>query len=391
MKIKPNHFLLPTEKSIKPWDKCFLGVEGPNITERLDLSDIGIAYTDYYISRLVLTSNAQDVPLYFEGLETELVFLMVRVRKDAEHNPYYPYDDLIGNYDTLKHITYYFSDFTGNTHVLSEFFIQTGSYINKIPTIYFNNPNNFDVVLDVFGAILEKSAPTPPYTGTTYYSNLYFESIISDEFVFSGITGSTALHLLNEFFIVENIFPYTGITSVIKNIDTLTISIICNGQIYALNFLTEFDFYQAYSRIKWVMNGSEFRFLEQNYVYQNNSGYTGYDVQIPTIYIQSGMTNTLGISKENILRFFVSGVTDYWDGSLDITGATSVLTRYSNPVSLTGITEEGFYQLDISYFDNANNSKTQTILFFVGFLFSLPGSVWDDTAIWDDNTYFMFL
>lgn len=390
MKIKPNELLRPTEKSIKPWERQFIGVEGPNITELLNLDDLMIPYSDYYISRMTLSSNASNIPLYFEGIEQGLVFLMIRVRKDSEHNPQFPYDRLYNSYDTLKHITYYFSGFTGNTQAISEFFIQTGSYANTIPTIYLNNPNSFEVVLDVFGAILDKPPAPIPYTGTTYYQNLYFESVISDEFIFSGITGSTALYLLDEYFNISSILPYTEITSIVKDVETFMITIICNGQIYELNFLTEFDFYQAYSRIKWVMNGSEYRFLEQDYVYQNNSGYTGYDVQIPTIYIQSGMTNTLGVSKENILEFFISGVTDYWDGSLDITGATSVLTRYSNPVSLTGLTNEGLYQMDFSYYDNANNYVSDSIIFSVNYLFSHSGSTWLGDYIWYKDIYFIF-
>lgn len=389
MKIKPNERLRPTEKTIKPWERQFIGVEGPNVTEVLNLDDIGIAYSDYYISRITLPTNAVDIPLYWEGLEEELVFLMIRVRKDSEHNPHFPYDRLPNSYDTLKHITYYFSGFTGNTHAISEFFIQTGSYTNKIPTIYLNNPNSFEVVLDVFGAILDKPPIQPPYTGTTYYQNLFLESIVSDELIFGDYTGSTALYILDEYFGVGDILPYTGITSIEKDVDNLILTIISEGHIFQLEFLTELDFYQAYSRIKWVMNNTQTRFLNQDFVYQENSGYTGYDIEIPQIYIQSGMTPSIGTSKAEILEFFISGVTDFWDGNLDITGATSILNKYSNPVSLTGLTGDGLYQIQFTYFDNANNEASDVILFSVNFPFSESGATWLDSSINYDDIYFI--
>lgn len=353
MQISPNEFLRPIEKSIKPYERKFISVEGPNIIDSLFLDDIAIAYSDFYTSRMVLDANSNNTPLYFDGLEQELIFLLIRVRKDTEYDPN-------NVYDISKNITYHFSGFTGNTHSIGEFFIQTGSYNNKIPEIFLNNPNSFDVVLDVFGSILEKVVVTI-YTGTTLYQNLYLESVISDQFISGSTTGSTSIQVIS-----GDTIPYTGITNITKDVENLNIT-ITNSQIYILNFLTEFDFYQAYSRIRWVMLNSDNRFLTQDYIYENNSGYTGVDEQSPIIYYYPNTTemptgSTLGfLTKNQILEHFISGVTDYWDGDLSITGATSVLNCVGSPISLTGISQEGIYEIVYKYYDNANNYTGATI------------------------------
>lgn len=376
MQIKPNSLLKPTEKSIKPWDRKFISVEGPNTIDSLFLDDIAIGYSDFYISRQVLGALKSDIPLYFNGLEEELIFLMVRVRKDTDDNP-------TKDYDITKHITYYFSGFTGDTQAINTFFIQTGSYQNKVPRIFFNNPNDFDVVLDVFGAILEKTTTATPTTGVTTCNNLWYESIISDQFPNSvtSITGSTALKTVlfgvdgyvedyvDDYFegAICSTIAYTGITNISKDVDNLRIIITGDTQIYILNFLTEYDMQQGYSRIKWVMSDPNNRFLDVDYVYENNSGITGVDVQVPIIYYYpSGTTTptgaTLGVlTKNQILEHFISGVTDYWDGNLVITGATSKLNKIGSPVSLTGITDEAIYEITFTYTDNANNSIGATI------------------------------
>lgn len=359
MQIRPNHFLKPTEKNIKPWERDFISVNGPNIIDFLSLNDIAIAYSDFYISRQVLASSKKDIPLYFDGVEGKLSFLLVRVRKDTEDNPYY-------SYDITKNITYYFSGATDDVQPINSFFIQSGSYGNKIPQIYFNNPNNFDVVLDVFGAVLEKTTITTS-SGITNYQNLYLEDIISDQIISGTNTGSTSLVLTG---ITESIsIPYTGITNIIKDLYSLTLTAITNTQIYEFNFLTEFDFYQAFSRISWVMDDFDNRFLTENYIFENNSGKTGIDVQEPIIYYygNSGTTitptgSTLGYyTKIQILEHFISGVTDYWDGNLDITGCTAYLTKSGSSENLTEITEDGLYEISYTYTDNANNSTGATI------------------------------
>jgi len=377
MQIRPNRLLTPTEKSIKPWERSFISVEGPNNIDELLLNDIAIGYSDFYLSRQVLFSNTKNIPLQFNGLEEELIFLMVRVRKDSEDNPHL-------DYDITRNITYYFSGFTGDTQAINTFFIQTGSYENKVPRIFFNNPNEFNVVLDVFGAILEKTTTSISNTGVTVCSNLWLESVISDQVPdnISSITGSTALKTIlfnidgyvdddyvDDYFEDDicSTIPYTGITNIVKDLDNLRITITGDTQVYILNFLTEFDLHQAYSRIKWVMSDPDNRFLDVDYVYESNSGITGIDTQVPIIYYYpSGTTtptgSTLGVlTKNQVLEHFISGVTDYWDNNLDITGATSYLTKLGSPVTLTGTSEEGIYEIEYTYTDNANNFTGATI------------------------------
>jgi len=189
--IVPNDLLNPTEKTIKNWNCSFIAVEGPNVLDKLSLEDLAIPYESQYRSRVVLKAGETDQPLIYGFIGKAVTFLMVKVTYDSENDPYYQYEEEKYN------ITYYFEN-DPVLRPLGRLLIMTGSADNKIPQIYFNNPLDYDVILDVLHATIDAE-----YSGSTYTG---FSMADLSDVLFSGLTSGDTLQY--------NGFYWTNVTGV---------------------------------------------------------------------------------------------------------------------------------------------------------------------------------
>jgi len=377
MKIVPNSLLKPTEKCIKVWNCSYIAVEGPNTLGKISLEDIAIPYESQYRGRMVLNAGATDQPLLFEGfLGTEVSFVMIKVTYDSENDAYY-------RYEKEKYaITYRYTDET-TTRPIGRLLILTGSDTNKIPQIYLNNPYEYDVTLDILMANFTQEDFTYSNLNETTFSNLYYNSVISNESFIYGVpyTGSSQLVVLNDSTLPVMYIPYTNIASTEIDISTRKITITTlNAEYIVLKFLTDFDTYQAYSRITWVQQSDGFssgayRFMDEDYVYYMNSGSTGADTIAPVIsYNQSSGTTipsvvTLPLYHESYTGWtsdqlkinIISGVTDNWDGEISFSDVSSIINKSASIPTLSSITEEGLYRIIFEVRDIANNLTSDSI------------------------------
>jgi len=377
MKIVPNSLLKPTEKCIKVWNCSYIAVEGPNVLGNLSLEDIAIPYESQYRGRMVLNPKSTDQPLLFEGfLGTDVTFVMVKVTYDSENDEYY-------RYEKEKYaITYRYADET-TIRPIGRLLVLTGSETNRIPQIYLNNPYEYNVTLDILMANIKQ--PDFEYTNLdeTVFSNLYYNSIITNESFIYGVpyTGSTQLIVLNETSQPIMYIPYTNIISTSLDIATKKIIITTlNSETIVLEFLTEFDMYQAYSRINWVQqtdgfSSGAYRFMTEDYVYLMNSGITGSDTISPQIiYNQTSGTTipnviTLGLchetytgwTSEQLKDVIISDVLDNWDGDISFDDVLSIINKHGSFPVLSAITSEGLYRIKYEVRDIANNLTSDLI------------------------------
>jgi len=381
MKIVPNNLLKPTEKCIKVWNCSYIAVEGPNITGQISLEDIAIPYTSQYRSRLVLNANSTDQPLLYGFLGQEVTFLMIKVTYNQELDPYYRYEKEKYN------ITYYYEN-EDTLRPIGRLLILTGSDTKKIPQIFLNNPYENEVVLDILMATLEQSDISISQVQTTTFTNLYYSNVISNESFIYGVpyTGSSQLVVLNNESNPVLYIPYSNISATELDISTkkITITTIVNDQDIVLKFLTDFDTYQAYSRISWVretdgLTEGAYRFMTTDEVYYQNSGSTGVDTIVPEIYYYStsgttipsgmtlplvhlsGVTSVTGWTKSDLRLAILSGVTDNWDGNIDINDVSVQLNKSGSIATIDSITTVGTYRIIFSVSDIANNIRTDTI------------------------------
>lgn len=377
MKIVPNSLLNPTEKCIKVWNCSYIAVEGPNILGKISLEDIAIPYESQYRGRMVLNANSTDQPLLFEGfLGTNVSFVMIKTTYDSENDPYY-------RYEKEKYaISYRYSDET-TTRPIGRLLILTGSDTNKIPQIYLNNPYEYKVTLDILMANVAQDDFTYTNLNETTFSNLYYNSVVSNESFIYGVpyTGSSQLIVMNDESLPVMYIPYSNIASTELDISVKTITLTTlNSESVVLKFLTDFDTYQAYSRIIWVQQADGFasgayRFMTSDYVYYMNSGSTGADTVPPSIVYNDTSGTTIpsvvalqlyhstytGWTSDQLKTRIISGITDNWDGNISFSDVNTIINKSGSIPTLSSITTEGLYRIIFEVRDIANNLTSDSI------------------------------
>jgi hypothetical protein len=396
-RIVTNNLLQPTKRVITNWKNDFMTSDGPNLSAKINLGDIGIPYDSHYRTRIVLPAGENDYLLNY-GILEYATFLLIKVTyngnyDDAMEDDYDPYYRWEPNQD--YNIQYYYEGNSGATKPIGRLLLLSGSYLNKLTKIYLNNPLDYDVVLDILHADVEETKSIPISSAITI-SNLYFSSIITNKVdcdVTIGVTGSTAFFIyeiepmtpsgytLNEYYV-----PFNSILSIVKDSTNIYLNTIKYTLI--LKFLTDFDCDQSYSRMLFVFTSVDCVYLTENNIYINGglipdlSG-VGYDMIPPIIYynspisgtswIGSGTTvpvnvylhlyhdNIKGWTLDSLRLLFISDVTDTIDGNIPLNSIIFILNKNASSVPMTEIIDNGIYDIYISVTDNANNNTTHNI------------------------------
>ena len=384
-----------TLKSIINWNTTFMTTDGPNVTTmKIGLEDFGIPYDTHYRSRIVLPAGSENYFLHY-GLLENVTFLLIKVTYNGNYD-FPAEDDFDPNYRYEKetyNINYYFEGNSGITYPIGKLLLLNGSFTTPLTKIYLNNPLDYDVVLDVLQANIDPPKSPVPSSAVTI-SNLYWNDIITDQITCSGNTGFTGstMFIISEFIPVvpsgftinEYYIPYDTIISFNKDMNYPIIFLYTTSYTIYLHFLTQFDCDQAYSRMMFAFAGyPTCRYLTSDNIYESNSALTsgstsGTDTIPPIIYynssihwIGSGITiptniilslsGTTGLTISDLKTLFISGITDSWDGNIDLSSITFNLYENGYPSTLTGITHDGIYNIVISVIDNAGNNITNYI------------------------------
>lgn len=382
-RIVTNNLLQPTRRVISNVNSVFMTSDGPNLSAKIDLVNMGIPYDSHYRSRIVLPANTNDYFLHYGTLEN-VTFLLIKVTYNGNYDFYNEDDfDPLYRYEPNNYnINYYFEGNSGITYPIGRLLVLNGSFTTPLTKIYLNNPLDYDVVLDVLHANIDPPKLSPTSSAITF-PTLFYTNIITNTVSCNGSTGSTSFIITdNNTYYLE--VPYITILSIVKNSSTDTITLTTTNRVITLKFLTEFDFYQAYSRMMFAYSSYpniDCRYMEEEHVYLNGNevtcitGFTGIDIVSPIIYYNSSSNWTgsgttvptnvklhyvhngiTGWTSEQLKYLFISGITDCWDGVIPITAVTMDIYKKGSTQSISGITEEGIYNIVFSYYDNANNS-----------------------------------
>ena len=236
---------------------------------------------------------------------------------------------------------------------MDKIMILTGSEYRRIPQIYFNNPSNTrSITLDIMMANLEQANITNIATPTVF-DNLYWNSVNTNTVWYGSVSGSTQLEIYNNNNGTELIIPYPNIDTI--KIEGKNIIITTDSDKIVLNFLSEFNRKQAYSRINWVLQNSTNRFMNQNS--------PGLDIYGPMInFIPSGMTQIISTdivtSYDDIRNYWVSGATDDRDGWMDKSNVSLIIRQQGTVSELSAITSDGYYEILFMVSDMAGNQTT---------------------------------
>lgn len=353
MIIQPNKMLVPSPRMICFNNCTIITTDGPNIVSKVDLSDLNIDYYNKTYARMVLNPQSSNQPVLFGAIGSETTFIIMKFTYDET--------DPKGTIEEDLYVQYWLADNPSDIRYANKLLLLTGNSTNRIPQIYLNNPIDYTVYVDIFMSNLEPiglsfTSVIPTYT----YSDLYFSNIISD---IDSNSGSTKLYITDSDDVTQTIISYDSIVTQTVDYDNTSIILTTSGSTIILDFINEFEMNQANSRILWVMYSESDRYLSKSSPYPDvnapvvdtYSGLTAIDLT-GTTYIYS-KSDDKTVMPSDILYYFVSGVTDDRDDDMSISDAT-VYIRNSEMDIVTGITEDGDYDVLIIYTDNANNTST---------------------------------
>jgi len=360
-KITPSTLLGATSKVIKPYECSFIATEGPNIMGKVNMAGLEIPYDSFFTSKMELTKDV-EAPIMYGFLGNNVTFVMIKVTYAAD-NP--QCCDETDNY-----IEYWFTDAPSTVRHIGEIMILTGNSDHKIPQIYLKNTTENTVFVEIMVADYETAATAIDTTTYSTFSNLYWNSIITDQiysYTTGGTwsTGSTELIILDDAGEYQSIIKYSKITNIEKT-EATKLSLFTATDNIVLDFVSEFHSYQALSRMNWAQEGQvgsitqSLRFMDVDL--------PGIDTAAPIITLHTGATSTgmtlsgaTSITHEDLKEYWVESVWDYdddsdlRDGEIDIDNVEVVIRLDGSLVPLAAIIADGDYTITFSVKDLANN------------------------------------
>lgn len=218
----------------------FIAIDGANIVDRLTVSDLRMPYKQLLKSRILLKAGQTNYLLNHLGLGDNATFLAIK----AVYNTASVIEE--DNY-----ITWSFYDDLTKTYPMAQMLCLTGNSTNRIKQLYLTNPNTkYAVTLEVMVGVIDDS-----YTffndsinqSSTSFTNLEWTDIkthIQGESIKIMDKGTPSRPLIY--------MEITNIETIEKIGSILIIDDASYGTIF-LQFLTEYDAYQAHSLLNFII------------------------------------------------------------------------------------------------------------------------------------------
>ena len=364
---------------IKFLNSDIAAIEGPNTLERLIGGDIKIPFEQVLKGRIILKAGQTNYLMNHLGLGDNATFVAIFARYDSKS---------VNEED--NYIQYYYYDNPGTVRTMDQVMILTGNSTNRVPQLYFNNPNaNYNVQLDVMVAVIDDTYTffndTTNQTGLSFY-NLQCNSSIN----------SINTFITNESFVIfdtnspRNALAYittVDISSINISNDLIIIDSQTLGKIF-LQFITTFDANQAYSLINYIIQNSGIIVTGPNvdlipptvYFYSNvnnsstqsyismagltagvpyNTGITSSGITFSTTFSLSQfgelVYSSYTITKPILYNLLISGVADNRDGIIKMDDSDLLLEDYCSNV-IESIVTAGTYSLYFNVTDLAGNT-----------------------------------
>ena len=350
MRITSNK-LMQSNKNISVVNNCLFAAEGPNCVGKMDLSSLSVDYDSFFSANMTLQPQDKDTPIMYGFLGTEITFISIIAHYN--NNPQVCPPD--------SYIEYYFEDQPLIRHTFTDILILSGNDKHRIKQIYVYNPSEDTVVnLEIMVANVDINTISPLlYPTYNDIDGLSFNNIITDQIYGTNCTGSTQFEILDS-------LASTGSTNVVQmvisfgNIDimeikdnTILITTTSDDPI-RLVFLSEFNAQQAFSKMNWVIESSEDRYI--------TTSYPTIDTHSPVITFKPDpVLTTLPIDKNYLIWRYIESVVDDRDGIMNNNNVVITIVDTRNGEQLEEIVEDAKYLLTFSISDLAGNKTTETI------------------------------
>lgn len=371
MSCNSNQFFASSQ-FIKLLNSDIVAIDGANTIERL-IGNVRIPYKQVLRGRLILKKGQLGYLFNFLGMGDNATFIAVIATYDAKS---------VNEED--NYIEYYYSDDIGTIRYMDQLMILTGNSGNRIPQIYFNNPNiNYNVTLDVMVANIDDTytffTDTSNQSGLSFY-NLQCNSTVENIETFI-VNESVVIYDNN---IPRNPLVYltlNEISTIHLNGNILIIDENTIGKVY-LEFISESDAKQANSLFNYVANNANIIIQDLspkvdiyppiayfNYKVGNTGDYISFNGLTATAYDTSyGLTFSTSISlgtygtaygttltKSLLNTLLIGTVSDNRDGVMYLSDSNLILNDY-NSIVTESIVSTGTYSMLFNIADLAGNT-----------------------------------
>jgi hypothetical protein len=358
----------PSAQYIKINGGDFVAIEGSNILERLITSDLRMPYRQILKSRIILKPGQVNYLLNFLGLGDNATFLAIKAVYNGKS---------VLEEDNVIHWSFY--DDLSKVYSFAQLMVLTGNSSNRVKQLYLTNPNpNYAISLDVMVGVIDDNysffSDTLNQVGTSFTGLSYTD-------IKSHVIGESIV--INDKSTPVRPLIYINIVNILMIEKTSTILIVDDssfGSIF-LQFLTEYDAFQAQSLLNYVIENPNVNIdtlspvsdtLDPIVYFYSTVGasasgsyitFNGATTSVPYNTSQ-GFTFSTSISlttfgsasvidKTLLNNLLISGISDNRDGTMSMMPSNLIITGPTSSVST--ISGTGSYVLTFNFSDIAYN------------------------------------
>jgi hypothetical protein len=347
----------------------FIAIEGANTVDRLTVSDLRMPYKQLLRSRVILKAGQNNYLLNHLGLGDNATFLCIKA--------IYNQKSVI---EEDNYITWSYYDDLAKVYPMAQMMVLTGNSTNRIKQLYLSNPSEkYPVSLDVMVGVIDDT-----YT-------FFNDSVNQSSTSFVGLNWTDIkTHIVGESFKINDkgtpvrpliYFDIANIETIEKTGSILIIDDASYGTIF-LQFLTEYDAYQAHSLLNFVIENPNIN-IDDDYPPADNEdpiiyfyeqvGQTGdfiafngdlingpYDTSMgltfsTTISLEDyGTASGAYFDKPTLINLLVYTITDNRDGTMSMMPSNLIITGTSSTVSTINL--PGTYSVTFNFSDIAHNT-----------------------------------
>lgn len=344
----------------------FVAVQGANTFEKLLVSDLRMPYKQLLKSRVILKAGQTNYLLNHLGLGDNATFVAIKAIYDAK-----------SVIEEDNFITWSFYDDLTKSYSMAQMLVLTGNSTNRIKQLYLTNPNTkYPVALEVMVANIDDSYSffndTVNQSGTTFTGLEWtdIKSHIIGESIKIMDKGTPARPLIY--------LEIANIETIEKSGNILIIDDASYGTIF-LQFLTEFDAYQAHSLLNYVIENPDINIetiqvdsADPILYFYNQVGTTGdfiafsgatagpYSTADGLTFSTSISLLTYGtasgtlIDKQQLIYLLVDNITDNRDGTMSMMPSNLIISGSES--NLSTINLPGTYSVTFNFSDIAHNT-----------------------------------
>jgi len=346
----------------------FIAIDGSNTVDKLTVSDLRMPYKQLLRSRIVLKAGQNNYLLNHLGLGDNATFLCIK----AVYNQKSVIEE--DNY-----ITWSYYDDLAKVYPMAQMMVLTGNSTNRIKQLYLSNPSDkYPVSLDVMVGVIDDT-----YTFFNDSINQSSTSFVGLNWtdIQSQVPGES-IKIMDKGTPVRPLiyFEIANIETIEKTGSILIIDDASYGTIF-LQFLTEYDAYQAHSLLNYVIENPGINIAEDYPPADNEDpivyfydqvGQTGDFIMFNGSFVDSpdtsmGLTFSTTISildygtasgtyidKPTLIDLLVYTISDNRDGTMSMMPSNLIIS--GSVSTLSTINLPGTYSVTFNFSDIAHNT-----------------------------------